>query len=182
MGGHKAFDLYATHGLPLEITRDIAREQDLDVDETGFRQAMDEHRLASGAGKAFGPLGGEDVDVYRSVMEQLVAQNKLGAQGVAYDPYASLEVEEPILAIVREGESVSAAIEGDLVEIILPRTGFYVESGGQVSDQGTIVSVSEPRWKIAIEDMRKPAAGIITHVGARAVRNAAVWATRPSRL
>ncbi|MCE1253903.1 MAG: alanine--tRNA ligase [Anaerolineae bacterium] len=169
LDGHQAFDLYATHGLPLEITRDIAREQDLDVDEAGFRQAMEEHRLASGAGKAFGPLGGEDVDVYRAVLEQLTSSGKLSTSGVAYDPYHNFEVEEPILALVREGEPVNEVEEGDLVEVILARTGFYVESGGQVSDQGSIVSVNEPRWEITIEEMRKPAAGIITHVG-RVVR------------
>jgi alanyl-tRNA synthetase len=57
MPGEQAFDLYATYGLPLELTRDIARENNLDVDEKGFRDAMEEHRLASGAGEAFGPLG-----------------------------------------------------------------------------------------------------------------------------
>src|SRR5690606_16736982 len=48
---------------------------------------------------------------------------------------------------------------------IIPRTTFYVESGGQVSDTGLFVSVSEPRWEVQIEDIRRPAAGIIAHVG-----------------
>ena len=61
LDGEKAFDLYATLGLPLEITRDIAQEQGLEVDTIGFQEAMEEHRLASGAGKAFGELGGADV-------------------------------------------------------------------------------------------------------------------------
>jgi alanyl-tRNA synthetase len=54
--GTKAFDLYATHGLPLELTRDVAREQGMEVDQEGFVRAMDEHRRASGAGKGFGAL------------------------------------------------------------------------------------------------------------------------------
>jgi alanyl-tRNA synthetase len=87
LDGKRAFDLYATHGLPLELTRDIAREMNLEVDEKGFREAMEEHRLASGGGKAFGPLGGEDVDIYRSVFENLVDDGSLTARGVAYDPY-----------------------------------------------------------------------------------------------
>ena len=163
MEGSKAFDLYATHGLPLEITRDIAREEGLDVDEAGFRAAMDEHRLASGGGKAFGPLGGEDVDVYRSVLETLRTRGDLGEKGVGFDPYNSLEVTEKVLCLVRDGEPVEIAGPGDDVEVILPRTCFYVESGGQVSDHGKIVSSSG--WEIAVEEMRKPAAGIITHVG-----------------
>ncbi len=63
LDGREAFDLYATLGLPFEIARDVAREQGLDVDETGFNKAMDEHRLASGAGKAFGAMGGEQVEI-----------------------------------------------------------------------------------------------------------------------
>ena len=58
LDGATAFDLYATLGLPLEITRDVAREQGLDVDTKGFQDAMEAHRLASGAGESFGEMGG----------------------------------------------------------------------------------------------------------------------------
>ncbi|HEX9028226.1 MAG TPA: alanine--tRNA ligase, partial [Anaerolineales bacterium] len=163
--GDQAFDLYATYGLPLEITRDIAREQDLDVDEDGFRQAMDKHRLASGAGEAFGPLGGEDVEVYRPLRIRLEASGQLGPEGVRYNPYQWLEVEGPVLALVSQGQPIEQASPGDKLEVLLPETGFYVESGGQVSDTGTIVSVNEPRWEIRVTDMRKPAAGLVVHVG-----------------
>jgi alanyl-tRNA synthetase len=163
--GRRAFDLYATHGLPLELTRDVAQELGLDVDQAGFKAAMEEHRIASGAGKAFGLMGGEDVDVYRSVFEDLQAKNLLGKEGVSYDPYSDFETEGELLAILREGQSVSAALEGDQVEVILPKTCFYIESGGQVSDHGMIVSVDEPRWKILVEEMRRPAAGVIAHCG-----------------
>jgi alanyl-tRNA synthetase len=165
LDGRRAFELYATHGLPFELARDVAQEQGLQVDEAGFRAGMDEHRLASGAGKAFGAQGGEDVDVYRAVLEGLQAAGKIGPQGVEYDPYASFESEGEVLAIVRGGVSVPEAQEGDPVVLILPRTVFYVESGGQVADTGTIVSVSEPRWEIAVEDVRRPAAGVIAHLG-----------------
>jgi alanyl-tRNA synthetase len=165
MDGSQAFDLYATHGLPLEITRDIAREQALDVDEDGFRAAMDEHRLKSGAGKAFGPLGGEDSDTYRLVLEELVDEGKIEAKGVAYDPYHEFEVETRLAAMVKDGEAVEIAREGDTVDVILPKTCFYIESGGQVTDNGSIVSVDEPRWEIAVEETRRPAAGVIIHTG-----------------
>lgn len=165
LDGAKAFDLYATHGLPVELVRDVAREQGLEVDQAGFAKAMEEHRIASGAGKTFGALGGEQVDVYRPILETLQAAGELGPQGVNYDPYSSLEVEGKVLALVRDGEPVQEALLGDVVEVILPATCFYVESGGQVSDTGTIVSVHEPRWEIRVEDTRKPAAGIIVHVG-----------------
>jgi alanyl-tRNA synthetase len=162
--GDQAFDLYATYGLPLEIARDIAREQGLEVDEAGFRAAMDEHRIASGGG-AFGEMGGEDVDVYRDLFNLLQEDGKLGPEGVIYNPYDLLEVETPVLAIVKDGEPLPSAQAGDRVEVLLPETGFYLEAGGQVSDTGTIVSVSEPRWEIRVEDVRRPAAGLIVHVG-----------------
>jgi alanyl-tRNA synthetase len=165
LDGEQAFDLYATYGLPLEITRDIARELGLEVDEPGFQQAMEAHRLASGAGEAFGPLGGEDVDVYRGLLKELQAQGKLGPQGVEYDPYQWKEVEGLLLGMVRDGTVIEEAVEGDQVEVLLAGTGFYVEAGGQVSDTGTIVGVEEPRWEIQVTDMRKPAAGVIVHVG-----------------
>jgi alanyl-tRNA synthetase len=163
--GDSAFDLYATYGLPLEITRDIAREQDLEVDETGFLQAMEEHRLASGAGETFGALGGEDVEVYRQLLEDLQGKKSLGAEGVLYNPYEWLQVEGPVLALVRSGEIVRKALPGETVEVLLPRTGFYVEAGGQVSDTGMIQSLAEPVWEIKVTGMRKPAAGIIVHIG-----------------
>ncbi len=164
LDGHKAFDLYATHGLPLEISRDIAREQGLDVDVDGFKAAMEEHRLASGGGKALGALGGEDVDVYRPVLERLNLEGKL-LNGVDFDPYTSVQVEGEILALFKDGEEVESVSEGDAVEVLLPKTCFYVESGGQVSDHGVIFSAGSAEWEIAVTDMRKPAAGMIVHVG-----------------
>ena len=163
--GEEAFDLYATYGLPLEITRDIAREKDLEVDEAGFHLAMKEHRLASGAGEFFGPQGGEDVEIYRNLLGSLQAQGLLGSEGVQHNPYQWLKVEGRVLAIVHGGKVVQSATAGDRVEILLPETGFYVEAGGQVSDTGTITSVGRKNWEIHVTDMRKPAAGIIVHVG-----------------
>lgn len=165
LDGERAFDLYATHGLPLELIRDVAQEEGLDVDQEGFLRAMEEHRTISGAGKAFGPLGGENVDVYRSILEDLQRQGVLGAEGVIYDPYSSLEVEGRVLALVREGERVEEAIAGDAIEVILPRTCFYVEAGGQVSDTGRIIGLEGADWEIRVNDTRKPAAGVIVHIG-----------------
>lgn len=165
LDGGKAFDLYATHGLPLELTRDVLQEQGLKVEEAGFVEAMKKHRIASGGGKAFGPLGGEDVDVYRGILENLQAEGKIDAQGVVYDPYAGYEMEGELLAIVSNGVSQQEACEGDKIELIIPKTSFYVESGGQVADTGTIVSIREPRWEVRIDDTRRPAAGVVSHVG-----------------
>ncbi len=162
LDGQRAFHLYSTYGLPMEITRDIAREQGLEVDEAGFRAAMEEHRLKSGGGKAMGPLGGEDAEFYANLLSELQAEGQLPAEGVAYNPYEWLQTEGQVLALVREGQRIEHAAPGDEVAVLLPRTGFYVESGGQVSDTGTIIG---PDWQIAVREVRKPAAGVIIHLG-----------------
>ncbi|MFZ5905056.1 MAG: alanine--tRNA ligase [Chloroflexota bacterium] len=169
LDGHRAFDLYATYGLPFEISRDIAREQGLDVDEAGFRAAMDDHRVASGGGKAMGPLGGEDAEIWSNEIKKLQKEKKLPAEGVRYDPYQLLEVEGTVLALYNGGKFFDEVYPDDYVEVLLPETGFYVESGGQVSDTGIIMAKPDKKgdiaWAIDITDMRKPAAGGIVHVG-----------------
>ena len=166
LDGHKAFDLYATYGLPFEIARDIAREQDLDVDEPGFRSAMDAHRLASGGGKAMGRMAGEDAALYAGIIKDLRKAGQLGREGVEYNPYEWLQVEVPLLALVADGQLLAVAGAGDQVEVLLPKTGFYIESGGQVSDTGYIRSAAGGAgWEIEITEMRKPSAGAIVHVG-----------------
>ncbi len=162
LSGELAADLYTTYGMPLEITRDIAQERDLDVDQSGFNQAMEAHRLASGAGKAMGALGGEDVEVYREIRADLQKRGILDSEGVVHDPYGSLEFQGELLALIVDGQTTEEAATGDPVEVLLPETHFYIEAGGQVSDTGT---VSGEGWEIKLLDLRKPAAGIITHVG-----------------
>ncbi|NQU29970.1 MAG: alanine--tRNA ligase, partial [Anaerolineae bacterium] len=162
LAGDKAFNLYATYGLPFEITRDIAKEKDLDVDENGFRTAMDKHRIASGGGKAMGALGGEDAEMYANLVTELKDIGKLGQDGVLYDPYTKLKAEGEILSLVVDGTPVESAKDGDMVEVVLPETGFYVESGGQVGDTGVIAGAD---WRIEITSLRKPSPGLIVHVG-----------------
>jgi len=165
LSGDLAFDLYATYGLPLEIIQDIARERGMDVEEAGFHQSMQRHRLVSGAGESFGPLGGEDAAVYRDLLGELISQGKLSSDGVAYNPYGGLETEGELLALVHAGELISEAQTGDHLEILLPETGFYLAAGGQVSDTGRIISKTAGEWEIRVTDMRKPSASITVHVG-----------------
>jgi alanyl-tRNA synthetase len=164
LAGEKAFDLYATQGLPLEITRDVAQELNMDVDEAGFHRAMEEHKIQSGAGKAFGSQGGEEVELYRAVFEDLKDRRELGSSGVEYNPYEWLKLEGSLLAIVHDGESVDSAVAGDEVDVIFPRTGFYIESGGQVADTGRIIA-KDGSWEIQVNQARRPAAGMIVHSG-----------------
>ncbi len=165
LAGSQAFELYATYGLPLEITRDIARERNLEVDEVGFHASLEAHRLASGAGEIFGAQPGESVEVYRNLLQTLQQQGKLDADGVRYDPYSQLQVEGAILGIIRDGNSVESAGAGERVEIILPETCFYVESGGQVSDTGVILPKDGQAWQVRVDDTRRPIGGVIVHLG-----------------
>lgn len=165
LDGDRAFELYATHGLPLELTRDILQEQGLGVDEVGFRKAMDEHRIASGAGKAMGEMGGADVAVYTEIFETLVKSGKLTPKGVKFDPYSRMQVEGEVLALIQEGISIDEVSENEEADVLLPETCFYVESGGQVSDHGKIVSLVGKETVFEVTDMRKPAAGVIVHCG-----------------
>lgn len=162
LDGEKAFELYATHGLPLEITRDILREKGYEVDQAGFQTAMKEHQVASGAGKGMGELGGEDVEIYREVLDDLLASGKLPATGVKYDPYSRLEAQGEVLAMLQQGQVVNKLEEGMTGEIILPETCLYIESGGQVSDTGWIET---PSGTFEVTRMRKPATGVIIHEG-----------------
>ncbi len=191
LDGRKAFELYATYGLPLEITKDILQERylvlmegklpvsivnmnEITVDELGFNAAKEEHSKASGGGKAMGKTGGEDAEFFAGILKGLQSKNKLGKDGVAYDPYNSPRVEGEVLALVVNGESVASASLDDQVEVILPKTGFYLESGGQVDDTGYIRSlalsgaggaVEAGAWEIEITGMRRASAGVVVHVG-----------------
>ncbi len=197
--GRKAFDLYATYGLPLEITQDILRESylvvmdgklpksvtsmdQIKVDEDGFKAAREAHSRASGGGKAIGKQGGEDAEFFAGIFNDLKAQGKLSETGVQYNPYDDIQIEVEVLAIVANGQTISEAQFGDLVEIILPKTCFYIESGGQVADTGRIVSGSfseitsqmgkkfsvvsnNVAWEIEVTNTRRPSAGLISLVG-----------------
>jgi alanyl-tRNA synthetase len=162
LSGTSSGNLYTTYGLPFEITRDIAKERGYLVDEEGFRQAMEEHRIKSGGGSAMGDLGGEQVEFYRELLTQLQKDGKLDSGGVRYDPYQELTRQGSILALIKDGKSVRTAQKNDQVEVIIPETPFYIESGGQVSDTGMIESKN---WQIQVEDLFQPAAGLIVHKG-----------------
>jgi alanyl-tRNA synthetase len=165
LSGRTAFDLYATYGLPFEITRDIAREEGIEVDGEAFQQAMETHREVSSAENGDHETGASDVEVYHAVLERLQANRQLGDDGVAYDPYYGLETEGPVLAMLVDGQIVEQAQVGQDVAVVLPASHFYVEGGGQVSDTGSIVSVYEPRWHIRVDEVRRPVTGLVIHLG-----------------
>ena len=158
LDGKRAFELYSTHGLPFEIARDIAREKGYEVDEAGFRKAMDEHRVTSSVWKeSDGNMEG-DPEIYAEILKKLISEKKLTAKGVVYDPYSTMEVEGKILAIIKDSKSIPSANTGERVEIVLPKSCFYIESGGQVSDTGLIES---KEWTISVKTTSRPITGMI---------------------
>lgn len=173
LSGKVAFDLYATYGMPLEITRDELRDEfGLRVDELGFQQAMSEHRKVSGGGQAMGVAQNEQAALYNEILTDLQAQGWL-LEGVEHKPYGLLETQETVLAILHNGQLVANAQVGQTVEVILTGTPFYVSSGGQVSDGGVLVCYSnvhdngqaQPLWQIRVTEMSKPVSGLIVHTG-----------------
>jgi alanyl-tRNA synthetase len=142
--GTEAFKLHDTFGVPIDLTRELARERGIQVDEEGFVAAMTGQRERSRAG----------------VTRQSVAGKGLPRSD--FTGYDELVTESGVAALRKDGEPVDVATEGDLVEVFLERSPFYAESGGQVGDTGTITT---PSGRIRVEDTQKPADGVIAHVG-----------------
>jgi alanyl-tRNA synthetase len=167
--GNVAFRLYDTFGLPLEITRDVAQERGLDVDEAGYRKALEEQRQRARQADKFEFQDEETLKRYTEILEDLQSQGLLDESGVVHDPYSTTELETTTVAILRDGKRVKSAKEGDQVEVVLSATCFYVKSGGQVSDTGFVSAYppdgTEPVWEIAIQDVRHPVPGLIVHLG-----------------
>ncbi len=161
--GDRAFFYKATMGLPLEVIRDVCRERGLEVDENGYMAALKRHEEISGGGKALGEI--DLAESYREVLARLRREGKLPEDGVEQNPYRppdELHDDGNVLALMRNGEPVQSAISGDRVEVVMPRTPFYVESGGQVSDTGVIEG---PDWLIEVEEAVRPVGGLIVHRG-----------------
>jgi len=167
--GDVAFRLYDTFGLPLEITRDVAQERGLRVDEAGYQAAMEEQRRRARQAEPFEVQDEETLLRYRKVLAELQEQGLIDEGGVKHDPYSTTDVETTVVAILRDGEPLKSAKEGDQVEVVVPATCFYVESGGQASDTGFIAAYppgeDEPAWEIAVQEARRPVPGLIVHAG-----------------
>lgn len=158
--GEQAFYLKATLGLPFEVIRDIAEENGYTVDEAGFRQQEAQHSEVSGGGQAMGVIA--SAETYSTVLNALKSSDQLGDSGVEYVPYGPPSQTTQVLAILRDGQQVDNVIAGDKIEVVLAKTPFYVEAGGQVSDTGFI---NGEGWSIEVEDMHRPIGGLIVHVG-----------------
>ena len=166
--GDDAFHLWDTYGFPIDLTRDVAADNGFTVDEAAFHVALTGQKEKSRAGAQ--DKTAQDISVYAQLLGNLRRQGLVDSQGVQHRIYESLsELDTTIAGIIRDGVLVDEANVGDTVEIVLPATPFYVESGGQVSDTGEIYyfpdDVAHPVYTVTITDTRRRIPGLITHIG-----------------
>ncbi len=153
LGGDKAFALHDTFGFPIDLTLEMAAEQGVDVDEVGFRQLMGEQRDRAKADARAKKTGHVDTSAYRSLADAL-------GRAVEFTGYDEVVSESRISGLLVDGQSATSAVEGDEVEVVLDRTPFYAEGGGQLADAGRIELDGAV---IEVSDVQKPLGSLIVH-------------------
>ncbi|NYE38390.1 alanyl-tRNA synthetase [Nocardioides cavernae] len=152
LSGERAFALHDTYGFPIDLTLEMAAEQGLTVDEQGFRGLMAEQRERAKADARAKKGTHGDTAVYRGIYD---------AHGpTEWLAYETLETESRPLALLSGGASVQRLGEGEVGELVLDRTPFYAESGGQVADAGTIVFDG---GRLEVVDVQRPIKGLVVH-------------------
>ncbi|SDJ91554.1 alanyl-tRNA synthetase [Nonomuraea maritima] len=154
LSGDQAFQLHDTYGFPIDLTLEMAAEQGLKVDEEGFRRLMKEQRQRAKADAAAKKTGNADISVFGHLLESAGKVEFLG--------YDQTEADTSVVGILVDGASVPTASEGATVEIVLQRTPFYAEGGGQLADQGVIRTSGA---HVDILDVQSPLAGLVVHRG-----------------
>jgi len=148
--GDVIFKLYDTYGFPVDIVQDVVRDKNMRLDMAGFDRAMDQQRARSRTVVTFDRIS----DAYKNLSARGVKPEFVG--------YDSLRSESKILVMVADGEEISEAVEGRLIEVVTEKTPFYAESGGQVGDSGTITGTG---FEIEVNDTVKDPTGLIIHKG-----------------
>ena len=166
--GKDAFRLWDTYGFPVDLTRDVAGDAGFTVDEAGFRAALNEAKERSR--ETAQEKTAADLSVYGALLADLKSQGLVDEEGVKHLIYENAaEVDTQIIGLLVNGQRVEEVHAGDTVEIVLPETPFYAESGGQVSDTGEIYffpeEMEEPAWVVEVTDTRRRIPGLIVHVG-----------------
>ena len=155
MSGDDVFKLHDTYGFPFDLTLEMAREVGLEVDESGFTRLMKEQRDRAKADARAKKSGHTDLSEYKKIADASGATEFVG--------YTQIETESRINAIVVDGVGTKSAKAGDDVEIILDRTPFYAEGGGQLADGGTITLADGT--VVEIDDVQTPVPGVSIHRG-----------------
>ncbi|MFH5823249.1 alanine--tRNA ligase [Georgenia sp. AZ-5] len=156
LSGADAFALHDTYGFPIDLTLEMAAEQGVSVDEQGFRSLMDEQRQRARADALAKKTGHVDTQVYREV------QQKLGGP-VQFLGYTDAAADARVVGLLVDGRPAPAASAPADVEVVLDRTPFYAEAGGQLADQGTITF--EGGAIVDVADVQAPIKGLSVHRG-----------------
>ncbi len=154
LAGDKAFQLHDTYGFPIDLTLEMAAEAGLSVDEDGFRRLMAEQRARAKADAASRKAGHVEAGAYRAVLDAAGPSEFLG--------YERTSDEATVVGLIVDGAPAPAASEGSEVEVILDRTPFYAESGGQQADTGVI---SGDGFVVRVRDVQAPVPGLSVHRG-----------------
>ncbi len=155
LSGDAAFKLHDTYGFPIDLTLEMATEQGLQVDADGFRRLMKEQKDRAKADSKAKKSGHTDLTEYRKIADENGLSEFIG--------YASIESEAKVRGLLVDGKSSMSASEGDELEIILDRTPFYAEGGGQLADGGLITLANGTR--IQIDDVQAPVPSLSVHRG-----------------
>ncbi|MBU3671726.1 MAG: alanine--tRNA ligase [Sinobacteraceae bacterium] len=147
--GETVFKLYDTYGFPADLTADVARERGLGIDQAGFEAAMEAQRERARAASRFG------VDLRAGAQLDLATE---------FCGYGGTTGESTVVALLREGEEVDALQPGERGEVILARTPFYAESGGQVGDAGELQGATGLRF-IVEDTQKRGTGGAHSHIG-----------------
>ncbi len=151
LDGETTFLLHDTYGFPIDLTVEIAEESGLSVDRDSFTALMSEQRNRAKADAKLKKAGNTDLSVY----------GEFRMQGVtSFTGYEELESSARVLGLIVDGEPVSSANAGVIVDVILDRTSFYAESGGQSADAGVITGDG---FELEVLDVQKPVKGLVSH-------------------
>jgi alanyl-tRNA synthetase len=152
LSGTQAFALHDTYGFPIDLTLEMAGEAGLSVDEEGFRGLMQEQRERAKADARAKKGQHADTGVYRGILD---------AHGpTEWLAYETLETESSALALLRSGAPATSLAAGEIGELVLDRTPFYAESGGQAADAGTI---EFDGGRLEVLDVQRPVRGLVVH-------------------
>ncbi len=155
LSGENAFKLYDTYGFPVDLTKEILEEEHLSIDEEAFNEEMNKQRER--ARSARGNMDGESwKEDPLSKLDSSVAST--------FEGYNELENSGIIKAIVKDNEIVESAVAGDKVVVVLDKTTFYPEGGGQAGDAGLLVNKNED-IVVEVIDTKKGANNTIKHIG-----------------
>lgn len=151
--GTDVFQLYDTFGFPIELTREILAEHGMVVDEEGFKNEMEAQRERARLSRTAHGYLDTSLEAYKDLA---------GTVAVDFVGYEHSEADGTLLGIIQGDKTVDEAGAGDEVALVLDKTPFYAESGGQVGDTGCITT---PTGKVRIEDVQEPVEGLVSHIG-----------------